>query len=637
MAIDPSSPSSPSPRQNPPSQAGSPSASSPSGPAAPSDPPPSPSRPPIPPVPPPPSNPGATGADTDADRLAASSPSTPAAELARIAAARPDLHPALAANPTVYPDLVDWLRTSPDPAVQAALAQRTTAQPEPTETTPAQAEALTRTADATANPSTSTAPAPAAKTKRRAGLTRSTASAGSGADADSTASPAPRTRRRPRMGIIAAILVAVLALAGGAAIAVKKLHGGTGAQATSPASGWAGEWRQIWKLDAVASGYHRDILGNENQFVVIDTDDSSSQAVDTVTSYDVSGDTLEKQWEITVNRTRNDYSGSPRYWGNYIVDRTWLIDSRTGEYIPCPWQVQEYPEEFIDNYAVYCSTGDQCSAWRSDAPDHKLWTKNIPGTNDFLLTNRSFDSVYQGDQTIARLANGALVDLATGEAYNIDTNSFSGANHPVEIDPATGETYEVETPETTGIVTALTDGWAFSRDGNIILASPSGQEKEIIGAVNRKDNDKLFLATARQPHASTEQYKSYLIDGDVSWAEVAIMSVTPNKCDGKLTVAGVTANTFGDKCDWDADESFPWSGNKIAVVSDDQSLLIREQDDTALRTNTGAYIDAMWNIQNSRRINLSKQYDHFYMVNPNLIVAQVDDTGELVAYRPAGK
>lgn len=439
------------------------------------------------------------------------------------------------------------------------------------------------------------------------------------------------------MGIIAAILIAVLVLAGGAAIAVKKLHGGTGAQATSPASGWAGEWRQIWKLDAVASGYHRDILGNENQFVVIDTDDSSSQAVDTVTSYDVSGDTLEKQWEITVNRTRNDYSGSPRYWGNYIVDRTWLIDSRTGEYIPCPWQVQEYPEEFIDNYAVYCSTGDQCSAWRSDAPDHKLWTKNIPGTNDFLLTNRSFDSVYQGDQTIARLANGALVDLATGEAYNIDTNSFSGANHPVEIDPATGETYEVETPETTGIVTALTDGWAFSRDGNIILASPSGQEKEIIGAVNRKDNDKLFLATARQPHASTEQYKSYLIDGDVSWAEVAIMSATPNKCDGKLTVAGVTANTFGDKCDWDADESFPWSGNKIAVVSDDQSLLIREQDDTALRTNTGAYIDAMWNIQNSRRINLSKQYDHFYMVNPNLIVAQVDDTGELVAYRPAGK
>ena len=69
-----------------------------------------------------PPSPEASGSDADADRLAASSPATPAAELARIAASRPDLHPALAANPATYPDLVDWLRTSPDPAVQAALA-----------------------------------------------------------------------------------------------------------------------------------------------------------------------------------------------------------------------------------------------------------------------------------------------------------------------------------------------------------------------------------------------------------------------------------------------------------------------------------------------------------------------------------
>ena len=45
----------------------------------------------------------------------------------------------------------------------------------------------------------------------------------------------------------------------------------------------------------------------------------------------------------------------------------------------------------------------------------------------------------------------------------------------------------------------------------------------------------------------------------------------------------------------------------------------------------------MWDVQNSRRIDLPKQYDRFYMVNLDLIVAQVDDTGEIVAYRPAGK
>ena len=74
-----------------------------------------------------PPDPGASGSGDDPDRLAAASPATPAAELTRIAASRPDLYPALAANPATYPDLVDWLRLSPDPSVKAALARRTAA------------------------------------------------------------------------------------------------------------------------------------------------------------------------------------------------------------------------------------------------------------------------------------------------------------------------------------------------------------------------------------------------------------------------------------------------------------------------------------------------------------------------------
>ena len=60
----------------------------------------------------------------DADAVAAASPLTPAAELARIATYRPDLHAVLATNPSTYPGLVDWLRQSEDPEVQAALAAR---------------------------------------------------------------------------------------------------------------------------------------------------------------------------------------------------------------------------------------------------------------------------------------------------------------------------------------------------------------------------------------------------------------------------------------------------------------------------------------------------------------------------------
>ena len=178
--------------------------------------------------PPDPADPGAAGSEADADRLAAASPTTPAAELARIAASRPDLHPALAINPATYPDLVDWLRTSPDPAVQTALAQRTTAQPEPTRT---KTEAPAKAVDASA----------AAPSAKAGGTT-----------------PRRILRRRP-LAIAAAALAVVLVLAVGGAFAWTRTHRGnpTGAptEATVDASGallspeWTSGSHIAWRID----------------------------------------------------------------------------------------------------------------------------------------------------------------------------------------------------------------------------------------------------------------------------------------------------------------------------------------------------------------------------------------------------
>ena len=177
-----------------------------------------------------PPSPEASGSDADADRLAAASPTTPAAELARIAASRPDLHPALAANTATYPDLVDWLRTSPDPAVQTALAQRATtpAQPEPTRT---KTEAPAKAVDASA----------AAPSAKAGGTT-----------------PRRILRRRP-LAIAAAALAVVLVLAVGGAFAWTRTHRGnpTGAptEATVDASGallspeWTSGSHIAWRID----------------------------------------------------------------------------------------------------------------------------------------------------------------------------------------------------------------------------------------------------------------------------------------------------------------------------------------------------------------------------------------------------
>ncbi|MCV2393924.1 hypothetical protein OEB99_06365 [Actinotalea sp. M2MS4P-6] len=57
----------------------------------------------------------------------ASDPTTPAQTLADIAALRPDLRPAVAANPSAYPGLLEWLGGLGDPQVDAALAARSAA------------------------------------------------------------------------------------------------------------------------------------------------------------------------------------------------------------------------------------------------------------------------------------------------------------------------------------------------------------------------------------------------------------------------------------------------------------------------------------------------------------------------------
>ena len=181
-----------------------------------------------------PPSPEASGPDADADRLAASSPATPAAELARIAASRPDLHPALAANPATYPDLIDWLRTSPDPAVQTALARRASApaQPEPAQAAPAQTEAPAQAEGADA----------AAPSAKAGGTT-----------------PRRILRRRP-LAIAAAALAVVLVLAVGGAFAWTRTHRGnptsTPTGAAVDASGaplspdWASGSHIAWRIDA---------------------------------------------------------------------------------------------------------------------------------------------------------------------------------------------------------------------------------------------------------------------------------------------------------------------------------------------------------------------------------------------------
>lgn len=176
----------------------------------------------------------------------AADPQTSMQDMARIAAERPDLWVSLAANPSLYPDLREWLGKVDDPAVKEALrASEQQASPVPapaavdappppppppasapgSASAPVAADAVHALTPAPATPSPATgaplgpelagtvapAPSPSAAAMAPTAVVSPQPSVAAGP------APAPTGGRRRRRGwVIAAVLVLVLAVSGSA-------------------------------------------------------------------------------------------------------------------------------------------------------------------------------------------------------------------------------------------------------------------------------------------------------------------------------------------------------------------------------------------------------------------------------------
>ena len=580
-------------------------------PSSPTDPP-DPSFPSSQPSPADPSAPGAAGADADADRLAAASPATPAAELARIAAARPDLHPALATNPATYPDLVDWLRTSPDPAVQAALAQRTTppAQPEPAQAEPAQAaqaqaEAPARTADAPTNQPPAGAPAPATKTKRRTGL--------------------------PRPAVIAAVvLVTVLVLSGAAWAGIRFLspkdhsrRASRPATATvsapepsespspdlpegglvTPDPSWADGAHEVWSLDK-EEGKGSLLIAGDQLFVITNKADFT---VDSVAAYSISGSEPEKQWEAQVH-------GASMYsygiWGDYLTVGHQLIERSDGRVTEAPWSVNPPLVAIVDDMAIACDEKNNCEAWRSSDISSRAWSATIEGA----LANIGKDGVqavsrtntHVGDRTILALSPKMLVDVDTGETFDLSAEGYRA-------------------------MSATTDGWVAYNGSEYALLSPTGEKRGTFGGsagVTR------FTATPSQERPSGEQYRRYLEDGDLSWAEVSVNYVGLGADGCEATIAVGRTIVKGKVQSISNCLAYP----SLYIVSDDEKILVAAWEKPF--SPESASIMGAWTIADQKPIEFPGsdiEKNVFRLAGPSLMISSDSASGRITAYAPGKK
>lgn len=365
----------------------------------------------------------------DPDARAASDPSTSAGELARIARVRPDLHAALAANPSTYPDLVEWLALSPDPAVQAALRTRTaTAGIPPAPGSPPDA------------PAPSHAPAPGVP------------------------------KRRPRQLLSATLGVAlVLALLGGGS--AWWFLGRRSVPATStdllpvPSDDWANGADEAWTVsldeDAVngadSSRVHSpdiDYYSSAHYMAVFSGPESAPRSV--LTTWDISDGTPRQLWRGSPSgvadssgpgSTDGPASGTPLgILGSTLLVGASAIDLVTGETSAVPWQSNAAVGLYGDGMVVACSalaSSTDCSGYDADLAE--TWSTEVV-TGDSATSDWPFTSTVASDGVLKALvpstpSGAAVLDLTTGAM-----SPFERPAVVLDIDPLDA-------------VTALRDGW----------------------------------------------------------------------------------------------------------------------------------------------------------------------------------
>ena len=569
---------------------------------------------------------GASGSGADADRLAAASPTTPAADLARIAAARPDLHPDLAANPATYPDLIDWLRTSPDPAVQTVLAQRTTAQPAP----PPAAGAPVPTAPLPGSQATG-CPAPVPPQSALA------------APAPSPAPSSPRRRVSRPVMITVVVLVVGLVLGAATVVGLRLLLRKDSATGPAiPSNDWARGARIVWTLDTDDGPDSRvTIAGDNDQLIVasfinhnLDSPERLEIEVTRVTAYDVSGDEPEEQWSTDPDMRQayhsypNPLYYGPFYWGDYIVVGDKLLRADNGEVSDAPWDTSP---TLMGNYAIDCDEKDHCSGWSVENLNQKLWEADIPDGFEYLYSigdeYESFRGVYEGDRTIAFVSPSIAVDAATGELYDfhIDYRKTGYVDVPFFEDDS---------------VFVLADGWSKYnlRSNQVTILSPTGEEMETLD-VGMRDDVGVYL-TSDHPRPTAAELKSYIQNGDAGWAQIRgeYNSDANTGCSTTLTIGDSTFKPTDESGNCSTEPPYPHAGLAFSL-SPDGSVLISLRNNS-VTTSTGRWISGAWNVKDGRVIKFpggefADFHTSFYMVNSELIVAY--DDNELTAYRPDEK
>ena len=337
---------------------------------------------------------------------------------------------------------------------------------------------------------------------------------------------------------------------------------------TELSSAWASGVATAWTTsDALLPAQ----LIAEGSTLYVLTYGSGSQAVATVSAYDVSGSEPVAQWTTTgpqPSRIRAEAFPSSVSTQDEILLSGIIVDRSTGAQTQAPWG-SDLPMGVAGGVLVTCDTFSSCAGWSRDSG---AWTRLWSTTTS---PQRRAGLAHSGLTAPA----SAVIGSGAGAAVVVPVDEAHQA--PQLINPATGAVTTLgEAPSAAGPsvsrITLASDGVLVAGEKESIAYNTAGEVVGTVGAGWELDR----FPTSDRALPTTAELSSFMTQGGAQWTTATVERPHSKDVNGQLLAVSPTSGNSSRTIN--PGESFsdhamtdPWSAAQVRASADGKALFVQ--------------------------------------------------------------
>lgn len=335
-------------------------------------------------------------------------------------------------------------------------------------------------------------------------------------------------------------------------------------------SAWASGVATAWTLPTSDALLPAQLIAEGSTLYVL-TYGSGSQAVATVSAYDVSGSEPVAQWTTTgpqPSRIRAEAFLSSVSTQDEILLSDIIVDRSTGAQTQAPWG-SDLPMGVAGGVLVTCDTFSSCSGWSRDSG---AWTRLWSTTTS---PQRRAGLAHSGLTAPA----SAVIGSGAGAAVVVPVDEAHQA--PQLINPATGAVTTLgEAPSAAGPsvsrVTLASDGVLVVGEKESIAYNTAGEVVGTVGAGWTLDR----FPTSDRALPTTAELSSFMTQGGAQWTTATVERPHSKDVNGYLLAVSPTSGNSSRTIN--PGESYsnhamtdPWSATQVRASADGKALFVQ--------------------------------------------------------------